>query len=451
MNMRGGLSGRTEVSRLCRPRWLRPRGAGDAPYRTSASPMALPPNDPNAVLQRAPNLSVQLVTGHEVHIRVRDRAFTYGEHALALLDAMATPKTVAEALAALKHRTSGVQSWIELSAALMAMKRDGILVDVDAAAPLPQGGVGFDGASIHSVMLNDRVRTARYLDGIRDTVRPGDVVVDIGTGTGVLAIAAAQAGAKHVYAVEVGDIAETARAMFERNGVADVITIIRGWSSQITLPERADVLVSETLGNSPLEEQIMEIMLDARKRLLKPGARIVPRRLRVYGLPVEIPPRILHRQAFPEKTLDTWQEWYGIDFDALRGATGRPAESFYVLPQKVRDWKVLSAPLLLADVDFETFQHTMLQNTAAAVATEAGTIDGVLLYFDVELSVASHLCTHPEEADPDNHWLHPVWILPEPIPVAVGDRFATTYNRRVPGNPNTVVVERRSAGAQRGT
>ena len=102
--------------------------------------------------------------------------------------------------------------------------------------------IATDTIQLHVNMLNDRTRTSGYLASIGKAVRRGDVVLDIGTGTGIYAIAAARAGARHVYAVEAGRIAKAARTLFEANGVADRITLIRGLSTRITLPERADVL-----------------------------------------------------------------------------------------------------------------------------------------------------------------------------------------------------------------
>ena len=58
-------------------------------------------------------------------------------------------------------------------------------------------------------------------------------MLDIGTGSGVLAIAAARAGARHVYAVEASDIAEVAERVFALNGMKDRITLVTGWSRKI--------------------------------------------------------------------------------------------------------------------------------------------------------------------------------------------------------------------------
>jgi precorrin-6B methylase 2 len=105
----------------------------------------------------------------------------------------------------------------------------------------------------------------------------------------VLAVAAAKAGVRRVYAVESSDIAEVAERVFEANGVRDTVTLVTGWSREIELPERADALVSEIIGNEPFEEEILETTLDARRRHLEPGARLIPNALTLIAKPLLIP------------------------------------------------------------------------------------------------------------------------------------------------------------------
>ncbi len=155
-----------------------------------------------------------------------------------------------------------------------------------------------DTIQLHVNMLNDRTRTSAYLASISKAVRPGDVVLDIGTGTGVFSIAAARAGARHVYAIEAGRIAKAARTLFEVNGVADRVTLIRGWSTCISLPERADVLIAELIGDDPLAEQVIGITRDAVMRLLKPDARLVPSDIKIFGVPVTVPTDELGKLTF---------------------------------------------------------------------------------------------------------------------------------------------------------
>ncbi|HMR10127.1 MAG TPA: 50S ribosomal protein L11 methyltransferase, partial [Polyangiaceae bacterium] len=141
---------------------------------------------------------------------------------------------------------------------------------------------------IHAAMLGDEVRTLAWLNAVRAQVRPGDVVVDVGTGTGILAVAAVQAGARHVYALEASSCIGAARALIDANGVADRVTLIRGWSTALELPERADVLVSEILDDDPFGEGILEVTADSWQRHLKPDARQLPRALTLYGQLVEM-------------------------------------------------------------------------------------------------------------------------------------------------------------------
>src|SRR4051794_21052742 len=155
-----------------------------------------------------------------------------------------------------------------------------------------------DTMRLHASMLGDRDRTAGYVEAVKRVVQPGDVVIDIGTGTGVRPLPAAQAGPAHVYAIEAGRIPRWARRLFEVNGFADVIEPVRGWSDEIVLPERADVLVSELIGDEPLAEDVVEITRDAALRLLKPGARLVPDTVSLYATAVEIPQQALDRMTF---------------------------------------------------------------------------------------------------------------------------------------------------------
>ena len=88
----------------------------------------------------------------------------------------------------------------------------------------------------HNSMLADRVRTESYLKAILQLVQRGDVVVDIGCGTGILTIFACLAGARHVYAIEQGPIIQVAKDLCQRNGYGDRVTFIQDWSTNVTLP-----------------------------------------------------------------------------------------------------------------------------------------------------------------------------------------------------------------------
>jgi len=236
------------------------------------------------ILRRLPELDLHLDAAGQVVIDLGYRRVACSSQVLAVLAEFSRPKTFASALQNLQRNAQGAENWIDLTATILRLHEAGVLVDGDAEPSRPTATQhGYGAAPVHIKMLNDRVRTDSFLAAVKQTVGPGDVVIDIGTGTGVLAIAAAQAGAKHVYAIEQSGIAQSARALFEVNGFADRITLIEGWSTEVELPERGTVLVSEMIGNDPLGERILKVTADAVNRLLEPGARLIPNRLALYG------------------------------------------------------------------------------------------------------------------------------------------------------------------------
>jgi predicted RNA methylase len=116
-------------------------------------------------------------------------------------------------------------------------------------------------------LLLDKARCDAYREAIHRTVKPGDTVADLGAGTGLLSFFALQAGARHVYAIEMSRIADAAAELIEANGFQDRITLIRKNSKRVRLQERCDVLVTETLSAFCFDtENVIEFVADARER-----------------------------------------------------------------------------------------------------------------------------------------------------------------------------------------
>jgi 2-polyprenyl-3-methyl-5-hydroxy-6-metoxy-1,4-benzoquinol methylase len=384
--------------------------------------------DPNTRLQRAPELRLDLDSSNLAHIVHDGSRIACGAYGLTVLDVFSRPTSMAEALAQLKPRIRGAQDWIDVTSTIVQLHGVGILQDEAQAQPtLRSGEKGFDAAHIHALMLNDATRVERYFEAIRAVVRPGDVVVDVGTGTGILAMAAARAGARHVYAVEASGIGRVAQTMFEANGLADRITLVPGWSTQIDLPERADVMVSEIIGNEALGEHVLEVVLDAKKRLLKPGARLIPSGLRVRGLAVTIPPEEIGKRTFTADAARGWTERYGMDFSPLARVTPASDRSFFPWPHRARGWPVLSAPVALADIVFADAEAPSVGGGATVAATAPGHLNGVLVYFDLEIAPGIELTTHPHLAAEHCSWRNGVWVLPEPVEAQVGEAYAVSY------------------------
>ena len=211
-------------------------------------------------------------------------------------------------------------------------------------------------------------------------------MLDIGTGSGVLAVAAARAGARHVYAVEASDIAEVAERVFAANGVQDRVTLIPGWSRQIELPEPADLLVAEIIGNEPFEEEILETTLDARRRLLKPEARLIPNALTLLARPLLVPEAEARQRAIGRDAVERWRRLYDIEFQPLLDAA--PAGPGALHPPRAR-WRPggrpSGPPVVLAAVDLAAFEDASVAAPPTSPSTQRATVNAVAVTFRADL------------------------------------------------------------------
>jgi hypothetical protein len=264
----------------------------------------------------------------------------------------------------------------------------------------------------HHSMLVDDERTKAFFAALMGEVQPGDVVVDIGAGTGVLSVFCAMAGARHVYAIEEGPIADVAARTIADNGYSDRITLIRGRSTAVDVPERGTVLVSETIGNLGLEEGITGWVRDARARLVVPEARIVPRSIDVVAAPVE-----LH---FEHGELSKWRSrQYGIDFAALREL----AEAS-VLWAEISPANVLAEPMPLIHIELAGPLPSRTSGTGAFRVRRDGLLHGVGVWFRAELSPGRQLSNEPPLRTPS--WSHGFLAIDEPVDVDAGVRIEVT-------------------------
>ncbi len=354
-------------------------------------------------------------------------------HTLAILEAFSQPCTLEQGLAKLRSGLAlqGAQGWMDLTSEVVNLAKLGVLSDPDRTQPVAaRPASGFAGCSVHHRMLDDRTRTERFLQAIGQTVLPGDVVVDIGTGSGILAIAAARAGAARVYAVESTGIAELAEAMFRANGVDDRVTLVKGLSTEIELPERADVLVCELIGNDPLDERIQEVCRDAAKRLLKPGARMIPSRLWLRALPMAMPVEALDGHLATDAKAEVWHGWYGIDFAAFAGYTRNQPQYAWIRAQEASGWQPLAEPVTLAELGLLTLAKTFDGASAPGMFLRDGALNGILLCFDAELAPGVELSTDPARVGRDNHWSSLVRLLDPGWDARAGEPFRIDYSPR---------------------
>ena len=229
----------------------------------------------------------------------------------------------------------------------------------------------------HLYMLKDRLRLSAYRQAIFKAVRRGDLVVDIGTGTGILAYFAIQAGAKKVYAIEYGPIIDVARKTAVDNGYSDRIVFIQGKAGDIEIPERADVIVTETIGSFGIDEGIMDLVHDARRRFLKPGGIIIPQNFEVQAVPVAI------QHNHPFKFLN--EEFHNLETAHLSHLA---ANNIYKLqPDVIESLNVLSQPTSLLEVDLYNCRclEYPLKMAVEFKIERSGDMDGIVVFPDITL------------------------------------------------------------------
>jgi protein arginine N-methyltransferase 1 len=394
---------------------------------------------PDTILKRSNSIELNIESVHKIRLAFNHQQELLPNQALAVLEVFAQPESLKEGLK--KLSAAGTRGWIELTHIIQKLYMMGALHVPGEVKPLAdKQWASFGSAPIHIAMLNDKTRTDMFMWAINSIVSKDDIVLDIGTGTGVLAIAAARAGAKKVYAVEAGGMADVAQKTINRTEVAHKIEVIRGWSTNITLPEKADVLVSEIIGNDPFGEKVLQTFIDARQRLLKPNASIIPNKIKVFVLPVQIPASLLKTQLVQAADLNNWQSWYNIDFSAL-SELGFDHTDYFMMAnyERLQQLELHRQPILLCEVLFTEF--TELAFSKKVTVKAEGPFNGLLMYFELNAG-DKILSTHPRIADQTNSWRTPVWHFPEVEKLTPGDECIVNFSyNESKGSRLTINVE----------
>jgi type II protein arginine methyltransferase len=230
----------------------------------------------------------------------------------------------------------------------------------------------------HAAMLNDSARSEAFDRAIRRAVRPGMTVLDIGAGTGLLAMMAARAGAARVIACEsVGVLADIASKIIKTNELDDKIQILHKHSSALAvgpdLERPADLLVAEIVDCGLLSEGVLESIADARTRLLAPGGPIIPRSAVVYAMPIECP------------TLDAEQRVGTVSGFDLSPINGILPHSYRQIEINRHDWHPLAAPAELFRFDFASATPAADERDIRLIPIADGTAHAIVAWFRLEL------------------------------------------------------------------
>lgn len=289
-------------------------------------------------------------------------------------------------------------------------------------------------------------RNRAYEAALRQIVGPSSVVVDVGTGCGLFALIAARAGAARVYAIEPDPIVQVARDLAAANGLADRITFIEASSFDAALPETADVMVSDVRAVLPLTGESLTTLIDARRRLLKPGGVMIPRADTLVAALAAAP------EVFRD-AIEAWDECWGIDARAVRGAAAQQAMSV-----AAEDVEVIGDPVRWATLDYTALASPSVRGTLAWRIARPATAHGLALWFETQLAEGIGYSTAPGGDDR----LYGLAFLPWPLPVAlaaddrvevslradpVGGDYVWTWNTSIAGAEPRRFAQSTFAGA----
>jgi SAM-dependent methyltransferase len=279
----------------------------------------------------------------------------------------------------------------------------------------------FEFLSVHREMIYDEVRTSAYRKAINDAVKEGDVVMDVGTGTGLLALLAVRAGARKVIAIEKTSIIDVARANAEKVGLAHKIDFIMSDSRSVEIPVKVDVIVSEVLGHLIVEENMLDSLIDARDRFLKPGGKLIPDAAWMFFVPVETP------QLYEEE-IGVWTK--KVEDVDLSGAREFAINNIYI--GEVNSGNYLAAPQMLLKLDLRSTNTVDMLLEGSYEVERDGVLHGMAGWFVAHLYGSTEISTAPNSQT--THWKQCFLPAKTPIPVVKGNKVTFGFSSKSVGD-----------------
>ncbi|HEX8172861.1 MAG TPA: 50S ribosomal protein L11 methyltransferase [Thermoanaerobaculia bacterium] len=254
----------------------------------------------------------------------------------------------------------------------------------------------------HRRLLADEQRTSAYERAIAATVRPGDIVIDLGCGSGILSFFACRAGARRVYAIDELPVIELARELAASNGLADRIVFINRRSRDAQIDERADVIVTEIMGNNGFDEQIVSATAHAARAWLRPGGTLLPRSVEMHAAPVDV------------DAIGFWRgDRYRLDFASVAARATQTFHAVRVAPDQLLAPGQRLTRAILGE------EEPSLRGTAEWRIERAATLHALAVWFRAELTEAIDITNDPVGGCPS--WKHSLFPLPRPFAVRAGE------------------------------
>lgn len=272
----------------------------------------------------------------------------------------------------------------------------------------------------HRTLIADKFRNEALIAALKRVIEPGKTVVaDIGAGSGLLGLMASRLGAKEVHLYEASEeVAQVAAAVLKQNRARNCHLYPCRSTDMLDAP-KVDVIISETLGNYALEENILETLSDALKRMLKPGGTVIPSRIAQFASPV-IAPRLAGE-------LDAWREvGHGLDLEPARAMSVNNVYVRLVQPDELLD--AGRAAQMWDDIDLSRPQKGSRKGEMVWTLERPQTIFGFAYWWTADLGNGQEISTAPHA--PRTHWEQLYFPLGAPIAAKKGDSVLLSLRSR---------------------
>lgn len=262
----------------------------------------------------------------------------------------------------------------------------------------------------HFEMLNDEERNSAFERAIVKSITPSTTVLDIGSGSGLLAMMAARAEAKQTISCEmVAPIAELARWTVARNGYGNKVVILDKKSTDIWMGvdmiEKADLLVTETVDCGLLGEGIIPTILHARENLLKEGAQIIPKSASVYATIIE---------SNRLRNLNYADRAAGFDVSPINQYA---TAGYFPVRSAAFDYILLAEPFEVFRFDFTQGAIAPQSKPISVPVQREGICHAILFWFDMQLDDEISISNSPGS---NTHWEQALQCLDREVWVRAG-------------------------------
>jgi len=290
---------------------------------------------------------------------------------------------------------------------------------------------------IHEEMLKDEVRMRAYRSSICNNKHliKDKIVLDVGCGTGIMSLFAAQCGAKKVYGIDYSDIVYQAQQIVRDNHLEDVITLIKGKVEEVELPvDKVDVIISEWMGYCLLYESMLPTVLHARDKWLKPDGVILPDKATLNLTAIE-------DSEYKEDKINFWDNVYGFNMSSIKKLAMQEP-----LVDVVESKQVMcnTFPILTIDINTVKVDDLSFSSPFRLTATRDDFCHAFVASFDIEFTKC-HKNVYFSTAPDANytHWKQTVFYMNDVLSVKKGEEirgdFSCKPNEKNPRDLDIVI------------